>query len=70
MKLHPAITKRAIIDACERHNNGLDNPGFCIACGEETDGVEPDARDYPCEHCERSAVFGAEEILFMTRWGA
>lgn len=42
---------------------GTDNPGFCVACGTEAEGCEPDARHYPCEHCGQSAVYGAEELL-------
>lgn len=41
----------------------LDNPGFCIACGEDADGCEPDARGYECESCGRPKVYGAEELL-------
>jgi hypothetical protein len=41
------------------------NPGFCIACGEEAMSCEPDARCYGCEHCGKSTVFGAAELLFM-----
>jgi hypothetical protein len=37
--------------------------GFCLACGEQADGVEPDARNYVCESCGARQVFGAEEIL-------
>jgi hypothetical protein len=64
MKLHPSITAAVVMDACERHNNGLDNPGFCIACGLEHDGIEPDARKYECESCGTRTVYGAEELLF------
>lgn len=39
-----------------------DNSGFCIACGTQHDGVEPDARNYKCEHCGEMKVFGAEQI--------
>jgi len=39
--------------------------GFCLSCGEEAYGVEPDARKYECESCGASKVFGAEEILVM-----
>jgi len=39
--------------------------GFCIACGSEHDGVEPDARQYPCDACGRHKVYGAEEILMI-----
>ena len=37
--------------------------GFCIECGDEAYGVEPDARQYKCESCGAFAVYGAEEIL-------
>jgi hypothetical protein len=42
-----------------------DNGGFCIACGAQVCGVEPDAREYECESCGAAKVFGAEELLFM-----
>jgi len=42
-----------------------DNGGFCIKCGAEHYGVEPDARGYECEECGRSSVYGAEEIMLM-----
>jgi hypothetical protein len=45
------------------HNDEL--AGFCIACGEETDGIEPDARNYHCDACNKPKVFGAPEILLM-----
>ena len=57
------VTDDAIIDACKRRNSSLDNPGFCLACGNECDGVEPDARNYICEVCGAHQVFGAEELL-------
>ena len=38
--------------------------GFCRECGHEHTGVEPDARNYTCEKCGASAVYGAEEFLF------
>lgn len=41
-----------------------DGVGFCLECGEEASGVEPDARCYECECCSKKAVFGAEELLF------
>jgi hypothetical protein len=37
--------------------------GFCKECGAETDGVEPDARNYHCDSCGAMAVYGAEEML-------
>jgi Zn finger protein HypA/HybF involved in hydrogenase expression len=42
-----------------------DMTGFCLACGEESERVEPDARAYQCHACGESKVFGAEEIILM-----
>ena len=42
-----------------------DNEGLCIFCGESTSGVEPDARKYSCENCEKPGVYGLEELLLM-----
>lgn len=42
-----------------------DNLGFCIGCGEEASGCEPDARNYPCDACGQSLVYGAEELLMV-----
>ena len=39
--------------------------GFCLACGQTAYGVEPDARRYPCDHCEEPKVYGIEELLLM-----
>jgi hypothetical protein len=52
-----------VIEAIERQFASLDNPGFCLACGTEAEGCEPDARQYRCESCGADAVYGAEEIL-------
>lgn len=65
LKVHASITPDRIMEAVERHNSSLDNPGFCLACGAEAEGVEPDARNYKCESCDASKVFGAEELLFI-----
>jgi len=39
--------------------------GFCLACGAEHTGIEPDARRYLCEECGERRVYGAEEIMLM-----
>lgn len=39
--------------------------GFCINCGEEKHGVEPDAENYHCDCCNENQVYGAEQILIM-----
>lgn len=67
MKLHPSLTADRILEACKRRPTTLDNPGFCIACGADAEGVEPDAQHYLCEICGQTEVFGAEELLlFLT----
>lgn len=70
MKLHHSITEERIAAAVERSHWTLDNPGFCIACGFEAGGVEPDARRHECESCGARAVYGAEELFFQTGMGA
>ena len=60
-----------VMDALERRMTCLDEPGFCLACGAEADGCEPDARQYPCSACEargtcgEGMVFGAEEVCVL-----
>lgn len=41
------------------------NVGFCLACGCDADGIEPDARKCHCEVCDADKVYGAEELLLM-----
>lgn len=65
MKFHPSITEDRVIEAIERQHTSLDNPGFCLACGEDAEGCEPDAHNYECENCGVKKVFGAEEVLIM-----
>lgn len=64
MKMHPSITAERIKEASARRISSLDNPGICIACGEDADGCEPDAREYECQACGEMTVYGAEELLF------
>jgi predicted RNA-binding Zn-ribbon protein involved in translation (DUF1610 family) len=63
MKIHPSITQDRLAEAVERGMTGLDNPGFCIACGADAEGVEPDATRYPCDACGQRTVYGAEGLL-------
>ena len=39
--------------------------GFCLACGAEPDGVEPDARKHTCPKCGAAKVYGAEQLALM-----
>jgi hypothetical protein len=54
-------TYEQIIEAVESD----ESRGFCLACGADAYGVEPDARGYECEECGASKVYGAEECLIM-----
>lgn len=63
MRIHASITLERVLDAVERQETALDNPGFCLACGTEREGCEPDACGYECDHCGERKVFGASEIL-------
>ena len=65
MRIHPSVTIERVTDAIERSGQLLDNPGFCLRCGEDAEGVEPDARRYACEACGDPGVYGAEELLIM-----
>lgn len=56
------VSLEQIIAAVEEDNS----LGFCLACGEQAAGVEPDARRYTCESCGKPKVYGAEEVLLMT----
>jgi len=61
MQTRTKVSIEQVMDAVERD----DNSGFCLECGAEAYGVEPDARRYKCEECGAMAVYGAEECLFM-----
>ena len=63
MKIHKSVKLARVMAACERREVSLDNPGFCLACGAEVDGCEPDARDYECDECGETKVYGAMEVL-------
>ena len=62
-KRHKSLTVARVLAAAEESMFGLEDPGFCTACGEEQGNVEPDARGYTCESCGAKAVSGAEELL-------
>lgn len=65
MVKHKSLTVARIVAAVEESMSDCTNPGFCIYCGEEADGCEPDARQYECDSCGRNGVYGAEELLMM-----
>ena len=69
MQIHQSITEDRLIRAVEDSMYGTDNPGFCVKCGAEAEGCEPDARGYRCEECGAMSVYGAEEIRIVDEAG-
>jgi hypothetical protein len=63
IKIHDSVTTKRILEAVQRQQSSLDNPGICVLCGADADGCEPDARRYECESCGECGVYGAEELL-------
>jgi hypothetical protein len=59
MKLPKNLTMDQVMDAAD------ENTGFCMACGEEQGGCEPDAEKYECKACGAKQVYGAEQILIV-----
>ena len=59
------MSKLNIDDVIAAAENEEEYIGFCLACGDEAYGVEPDARRYECESCGEQKVYGAQEILLM-----
>lgn len=45
MDIHRSVTAARVIDAVRSRFTCLDDPGFCIRCGADAEGVEPDAHD-------------------------
>jgi predicted RNA-binding Zn-ribbon protein involved in translation (DUF1610 family) len=67
-KWHKSLTNARIMEAARRRMFSLDSPGFCLTCGNEAEGVEPDARRYACEACGEREVYGAEELTLCLDW--
>ena len=59
------ITNERLFDAIIRRDTALDNPGFCIKCGAENDGCEPDAEGYDCDVCGAEGTVSAPEMLLL-----
>ena len=66
-KIHPSLTRERVEEAIERYQKSTDNPGFCLACGAEAEGVEPDAEGYDCEACGADQVSGVE-LIYLTHF--
>lgn len=56
-----ALDSDEVLEAAQRD----DGTGFCVSCGAQHGGCEPDARKYECDDCGKHTVYGAEELLLM-----
>lgn len=56
---------KLVYKAAQKAEKGLSSPGWCVKCGKEHKGVEPDARKDPCAKCGSASVYGAEELMMM-----
>lgn len=68
MQIHSSITEKRIVQLAEDNNAHCMNMGVCIACGEERDSCEPDARNYECEYCGENQVQGWMVIMERGLW--
>jgi len=59
------IDLQEVMNAVEESWLNCTNPGFCIECGAERGGCEPDAENYECWDCGEMKVFGAEQLLLL-----
>lgn len=59
------IASGRVLAAVESSMTDLSSPGFCLACGDDADGVEPDAERYRCEECGARQVYGAEQVMLI-----
>lgn len=64
-RVRDRLTLTVPLEAFQLHVE--DYGGYCLHCGAEAFGCEPDARNYRCDLCGRDEVFGAEEALIMGR---
>ena len=61
--MHESVTLDRVLAMVEDTMMDTACPGICVACGQDADGCEPDARNYKCECCGKRQVFGAEELM-------
>ena len=61
--MHKSITFERVEAAVIEQMFGMGHPGFCLECGADHDGCEPDAHGYECYECGEMAVSGAAEVM-------
>lgn len=65
---HSSITAQRVYEAVVEGMCSTDSPGFCLSCGADADGVEPDARGYTCDVCGDDAVASAQFVLLTVSY--
>jgi len=68
MQIHSSITEQRVLQLAEDNNLLCMNMGICLACGEERESCEPDARNYDCHSCEENQVQGWMTIIERRLW--
>lgn len=63
MREYKNVDRDRLLEAVKESQYGISYIGFCVACGAERGGCEPDARQYECYECGENTVYGAEELL-------
>lgn len=61
-EIHPSINLDRLLEAATDENEEF---GFCILCGTQVAGIEPDIRHSPCPDCGEHTVYGVDELIFM-----
>ena len=59
------LDPQEVFEAAEATMFGMENIGFCIACGADHYGIDQDARKDECEECGEHKVYGAPELVIM-----
>ena len=61
--MHREVHENVVLKRIEEILAEDTSDGFCVECGEEAAGIEPDAADEECAYCGKRAVYGAEQLL-------
>lgn len=62
-----AKARELMIDMDDIIGAAEENIGFCLSCGADQYGCEPDTERRKCENCGDLQVYGAEQIVVMGR---
>lgn len=69
-KAHNGATQFKPVMTAEFQRLAMDGTtGFCLACGHDQEGCEPDTKKDVCESCEAPKVYGLEQLIIMNLIG-